>query len=263
MQQLFAFFRLFWVAICALSLMAQTRLLLGMPLAPGWLDGFVFGGTVFGYYWTRPQKWHRFVAWGAGVLGAIFFLKHWNSGPKSMGELVLFLAPVFFWLAYYGFQRPGNSGLRGRPFAKPFTIALTWAWVTVLFPLHQLLKPELVFLLLSRASFIFALALAYDLMDTEYDQQLGLSTLTTKLGLDRSKRLIYKSLALSGAFVFCNICWPVMPLSNALALVISLGVIAVFLHQILHQKGYRSWQKVWIDGLMVLQLIMVWGFMGL
>lgn len=259
MQQLFAFFRLFWVAICALSLMAQTRLLLHYPLEPGWLDGFVFGGTVFGYYWTQPQRWRRIVAWSAGILGGICLIMYWKQSPQSLGGLATLLIPIFFWLAYYGFQRPGNTGLRGHPFAKPLTIALTWAWVTVLFPLASTFKLEWMGLLLGRASFIFALALAYDLCDAAYDQQFGLSTLTSKLGFDRSIRLIYKSLSLSGACVGANLLGEIYTPAKAIALIFSLGLSAWILPQILQQKNLRSWQKVWIDGLMVLQ----WALVGL
>lgn len=258
MPHLFAFFRLFWVAICALSLMAQTRLLLHYPLEPGWVDGFVFGGTVFGYYWTQPQPWRRIIAWSAGIVGGICLLMYWKQSPPNPGSLAIVLLPIFFWLAYYGFQRPGNTGLRGLPFAKPFTIALTWAWVTVLYPLLPNLKLEWMGLLLGRASFIFALALAYDLSDAAYDQRFGLSTLTSKLGMNRSIRLIYKSLAFSGVWVTSNAFMGIYAPVEALALLIALGLSAWLLPKILRQKTGLQGQKMCIDGLMILQFVMVY-----
>ncbi len=248
-------FQLFWVACCAVTLMAQTRLLLGLPIALGWLDGFVFGGTVFGYYFTHPNRRYRIVAWVAGVLGGICFLKQLLVSP--LGSQLILLAPVLFWLAYYGFQRPGVAGLRGHPFAKPVTIALTWAWVTVLLPTAPTQWPGLLPLLLGRAAFIFALALAYDLNDSDYDLRQGLTTLTRQLGFDRSFALIYKSLALSGLCVCFNLYFHVYGFSKAAGLFVSLGFSAWWLRYLLGKKTWQIWQKPLIDGLMVLQFLLV------
>lgn len=257
MNLLLPFFRLFWVACCALSLMAQTRLLLGLSLAPGWLDGFVFGGTVFGYYWTHPIRVYRIVAWASGFLGGICFLIPLISAPELIGNQLIVLTPVLFWLAYYGFQRPGNAGLRGQPFAKPLTIALTWAWVTVLLPTPIAQWPMLLFIVLGRAAFIFALALAYDLCDSDYDLRQGLRTLTTKLGFDRSITLIYKSLAIAGICVCVNLYFNIYDAPKAAGLIASLGFSAWWLRYLLQKKAWEAWQKNLIDGLMVLQFLLV------
>ena len=71
------------------------------------------------------------------------------------------LGPALLWGAYYGLQPPGRAGLRTLPAAKPVVIALAWTWVTIWLPARQLLWP----MFAARATFIFALALAYDLAD--------------------------------------------------------------------------------------------------
>jgi len=257
------FFQLFWVACCALTLLWQTRLLLELPMTPGWLDGFVFGGTVFGYYCTHPIILYRYVAWGAGLLAGICFTLPLIERPDAIGGQLIGLTPVFFWLAYYGFQRPGNAGLRGQSFAKPITIALTWAWVTVLLPTPLTQWPTLFFLLLGRAAFVFALALAYDLSDAAYDQRNGLLTLVGKLGFDRSFRLIYWSLALAGVCVFANAGLSIYDFSKAIGLLASLMFSAWWLRYLLQKAAWVAWQKPLIDGLMVLQFLLVLLFSGL
>jgi hypothetical protein len=258
MSLFYSLFRLFWVAFCALTLMAQTRLLLNLCMTPGWLDGFVFGGTVFGYYWTHPNRWYRNIAWTAGFLGGICFLVPLIHAPNLIGTRMIVLMPVLFWLAYYGFQRPGNTGLRGLLFAKPLTIAITWAWVTVLFPTYYVQLSSLGFLLLGRTAFIFALALAYDLCDTDYDLHHGLSTLTRALGFDRSFSLIYLSLALSGVCIYANFHFHIYDAPKAVALFASLGFSAWWLRYLLRNNAWKVWQKPLIDGLMVLQFMLVW-----
>lgn len=248
------FFHLFWIACCSVSLLAQTRLLLGMPLELGWLDGFVFGGTVFGYHFTHPNQRFRIMAWGMGLLGGLCFLM---IQPKTFGAHWIVLAPVLFWLAYYGFQKPGNTGLRGHPIAKPLTIALSWAWVTVFLPTPPEQWTDLFFLFSGRAAFIFALALAYDLSDTAYDQRHGLKTLAGKLGTERTFALIYKSLLASGICVGINAYLGIYGISAALALLVSLVWSGLWLRYIWQQKAWEDWQKPLIDGLMVLQFLLV------
>jgi hypothetical protein len=263
MRILHSLFRLFWVACCALTLMAQTRLLLNLSLTPGWLDGFVFGGTVFGYYWTHPNRMYRNIAMTAGFFGGICFLIPLIYAPDLIGTQMIVLMPVLFWLAYYGFQRPGNTGLRGLLLAKPLTIAITWAWVTVLFPTSYVQWSSLGFLLLGRTAFIFALALAYDLCDTEYDLHHRLNTLTRALGFERSFTLIYLSLALSGVCIYANLHFHIYDAPKALALFTSLGFSSWWLRYLLLKEVWKIWQKPLIDGLMVLQFMLVWlGVLG-
>jgi 4-hydroxybenzoate polyprenyltransferase len=257
MTQFRSFIQLFWIACCAVSLMAQTRLLLGQPLELCWLDGFVFGGTVFGYYFTHPIKSHRMLAWSMGLLGGACFLMEFVVASDKNGLEWVGLAPAILWLAYYGFQKPGNAGLRGRSLAKPLTIALTWAWVTVLLPSPMAQWPDLLFVLFGRAAFIFALALAYDLGDVAYDQQQGLSTLAGTLGTKRTLALIYKSLVVAGLCASINVYLNLYGPVQALGLFSSLIISGIWLQYVLQKKAWESWYKPLIDGLMVLQFLLV------
>ena len=257
MNLLRPFFHLFWVACCALTLMAQTRWLLGISLYPDWSDGFVFGGTVFGYYCTHPNRRYRVIAWGVGIFGGLCFLMPLIDSRAMTAKHLIGLAPVLFWLAYYGFERPGNAGLRKFPVAKPLTIALTWAWVTVLLPTPVAQWSEVLFLLLGRTAFIFALALAYDLSDADYDRRHGLETLTEKLGFEKSFTAIYLSLGLAALCVCVNVYLNLYPLPEATGLLFSLLFSAWWLRFLLNKAALKQWQKACIDGLMVLQFLLV------
>lgn len=255
------FFRTVWIGICALSMLAQTRLLLGIPLAPGWLDGFVLGSAVFAYGFTHPDRRIKTGAWLAGLLGAGCFagaLLPWQEGPAIRSWHWASGIPVVLWLLYYGLRRPGNAGLRGVPMAKPIAVALAWGWVTVMLPAPVEAWGRAGGMLLGRSVFIFALALAYDLADLDYDRRHGLATLAGERGVHRTFRLIFSALVLAILCSGANVLLHVYDLSQALALCASLVISAVWLRFLIHNKALKDWQKVLVDALMPVQFLIVW-----
>ncbi len=241
--------RLFFIGGCAVALQLQTLLLLDKPYSPGLLQGFVFGGAVFGYHCTQPLRWVRRLAWIAGFLGAGCFLGWVMSG----GNVFTALVPVLFWLAYYGFQRPGNQGLRSRLLAKPIIVALAWAWVTVLLPISFNDWHSAIWMLLERSMFVLALALAYDVSDELYDRRFRLTTLAHRLSGNSIFLLINFGLVLAGVFVCLGVISGVYQPGIAVPLLLSLLFSCWWVRFLLKKNAWQSWQKVLIDGLMLLQ----------
>jgi hypothetical protein len=259
-------FRHLWIGICALSMLAQTRLLLGLPLAPGWLDGFVPGGAVFAYGFTHPDRRVKTAAWLAGVFGGICFVLPLLSTPNDNETTATLLSswqiatcvPAVLWLLYYGLRWPGNAGLRSVPAAKPFVVALAWAWVTVMLPVPHERWGEAAGILAGRSAFIFALALAYDLVDLDYDRQHGLKTLAARIGVRKTFLLIFSALLLAALCCCLNFLLHIYAGNMVLALCASLAFSAWWLWIVIEKTHWRGWQKVLIDALMVLQLAAVW-----
>jgi 4-hydroxybenzoate polyprenyltransferase len=278
MSALSLIFRLVWIGICALSMLAQTRLLLGLSLAPSWLDGFVFGGAVFAYNFTHRDRLRKGAAWLVGVFGGACFLLPLLASsllpllpllassllPLSASSPTIpwqaaALVPAVLWLFYYGLQRPGNAGLRGVPMAKPVVVALAWAWVTVMLPVPMKQWGSVVGVFLGRSLFIFALALAYDLADLEYDRRHKLATLAGKLGFEKTFLLINGALTVATVSSLANYFLKIYGLNLAIGLLASLVFSAWQLRFLLKKTGWQSWQKVLIDGLMPLQFLLIWG----
>ncbi|MEO6036763.1 MAG: hypothetical protein ABIQ93_00030 [Saprospiraceae bacterium] len=241
-------FHLLWIGGCALALVFQTRLMVGLPVTPGWLDGFVFGSTVFGYYCTHPTRTYRGLAWFlAGGAGVCFLFLDRDTQWSALG-------PGLLWGAYYGLRRPGRAGLRTLPAAKPVVIALVWAWVTIWLPAGQLLLPIFV----ARATFVFALALAYDLTDLAYDQRHHLVTLVSRMGERKAYYLIYAALGLATLFIGLDFLLKNIPLAIAVAIWATYLLTALSLRFIIDSTAKVAWQKVAIDALMILQALLVW-----
>lgn len=254
-------FNLVWIGLCALSMLAQTRFLLGLPAAPGWFDGFVLGGAVFAYNFTHRDRLRKTTAWLAGMLGVACFFMPLLSSPDFSGTLSWQAAaavPFILWLFYYGLRRPGNAGLRGIPAAKPITVALAWAWVTVMLPVPPERWGDAAIIFFGRAAFIFALALAYDLVDLAYDHWHGLPTLAGKLGFDKTFSLINSALAFAALCAFANFSLKIYDGRLATAMFVSLAFSAWWLRFLLEKTNWHDEQKMLIDALMPLQFLMIW-----
>lgn len=154
--------------------------------------------------------------------------------------------------------------LRDVPGAKLWVIVLTWAMVTVALPLWYF-KPEMgatamLLLFLERSCWIAALTIPFDVRDVQYDAARQ-KTLPQMRGAGGALRI---SLGLMGAFAlitsilfllkeYCFFTWMAMLVSAAVALVIidrSKRVTNEFYH------------AFWIDGLMVLQPVLVFLSLG-
>ncbi|MCC6462193.1 MAG: hypothetical protein IT260_17125 [Saprospiraceae bacterium] len=246
------FFQLFWIAVCALAMVWQTRLLVSAVASDPWFDGFVFGATVFGYNFTAPAA-RRWVAWTMGLGAGYCFAQ------LPMAQQLAVLLPAGIWYAYYGLHRPEASGLRRYPVLKPLAVALAWAWVTVWLPLPLLEWTAATGLFVGRAAFIFALALAYDLCDQHYDRTKGLDTLVLQLGVTRSLRLIDAALLLAAGAVLGNVVAGRYSFAAALALGASLLFSPWAIRQLARRPHWGNWRKVLIDTLMLLQFALVAG----
>ena len=254
MKIFYDLFRIFFIGICAVAMVLQTKAVFGLPLEPGILEGFIFGGTIFGYHFTHPERHFRVIAFGAGAAGALCFV----AWARSFHLVLIAAFPVLFWLAYYGFRRPGNRvGLRTWAQAKPLTVATAWAWVTVLLPLPTDMWVLAIPVFLTRAAFVYALALAYDFSDMDYDRLKGLSTLAQSMEASSNFSLINWALVLSGVFVALGYFTGVYTSSHVMLICLSLGFSAWFIHFILKKSAWHAFHKTLIDALLPFQSLLI------
>jgi hypothetical protein len=254
-KRLFDSFSGLWIGLCALACILDTRLLVGQGLVLQAADCFVFGSIVGGYQVARGSMRHGSLLWlgGGGVAWG-----GWHLGGEALLGAAL---AAGCWTAYYGpgtwALLRGRSGttafwLRGHPWLKAPTVAAAWACLTVLVPIWG--KADAVGLWWAeRFAFIYALALAYDLFDLEYDRRQGQRTLATRLGSH--------SLLLLIAFVLL-VCGELGAFSGVFlhhfhAFLCPLAAFSViwWLHAF-PQETTRA--KFVIDGLMVAKLVIDW-----
>ncbi|MBL7783629.1 MAG: UbiA family prenyltransferase [Saprospiraceae bacterium] len=239
-----------WIGCCAVAMLLQTLLLLGRPWeAHGWHAGFLFGTTLCGYLFFRREPRLRILAWAAG-LAALAGLWHLPAYT-----LLLLVAPGVVWMLYYF---AGHRSLRRKRLLKPVSIAFVWAWMTVLLPLPPSEWWEVMLIFVGRAIFIFALALAYDLTDLQYDQRFQLPTLVRHLGVKKTFFWINCALVAAGLVSMINFFCEIYDAWAMYALIGSLACSAGLL-RIIQSELKQPWlQKFWIDGLMIFQFLCVW-----
>jgi 4-hydroxybenzoate polyprenyltransferase len=235
----------FWTACCAVLMVVQTRAMAGTGLAPDWLLGFVFCGTVFAYNARVPTLWRKA---GALVFTVPLLYCFWRLTLPLQCSI---LAPGLLWGVYLGL--PGRLGLRDRPWLIPFAVSLAWGFVTVWLPLpaNDWLSWAGVFL--GRAAFVFGLALGYDLIDRGEDRTQGLRTLAGEMGVQSTLRVANIAFAFSGLMGLAHFGLS-LPLFRLLPVLwLTLLFSAWLIRWQLERFGPRQWQKITIDAMLVLQ----------
>lgn len=230
--------------------MEQTRVLIGEPVVLGWLEGFVFGGTLFAYNVIRHGALPNVFAWAFGTVALACFT---HLPTETKGAAVV---PFMAWAFYYG--RLGAAGLRSVPLLKPLTVALSWAWVTVVLPLSSEAWPLAGALFVGRTAFLFGLALACDLCDRNLDRMRGLDTLALRLGPKRTLRTIDIALLASAVCVLTNLVLDRYSGTASAALLASLTATAFGVRIVTRNIRGVLLQKASLDGMMVAQFVLVW-----
>lgn len=230
-------------------MLLATAVLLSHKLPDATPSGFVFCATAFAYGYVAKGAAKR-IAWATALCSVFFFfgLEHAQQAAAALAALV--------WVAYHGLPDK-VPGLRGHAVAKPVSIALVWAIATVLLPLPAGEWLPGGFLFIGRTAFVFALALAYDLCDLQHDRRHGLATLVQQLGPRRSFRVIDTVLILAAGCAFANYTIGFFGVGTLVAIWASLFITAWAVRVVPVRAGWGVWRKTAVDGLMILQAMLV------
>ncbi|HND86778.1 MAG TPA: UbiA family prenyltransferase, partial [Saprospiraceae bacterium] len=206
--------------------------------------------------------WRR-IAWASAAVAAALYC---CLSPYQQG-VALFASAL--WGLYYGWPPPrlwrgsartparAYAGGRSWPLGKPLLVAGAWAWVTVMLPMDPADWWAARWMLLERASFVFALALAYNLHDVEHDARVGLHTLALRLRERRTFHLIYAALGVTAAAAAVSVFQGKYAAPVGAALGISLGGSAFALRAMFRETFPLCWRKAAIDALMLAQAALV------
>lgn len=192
-----------WVAGAATALGWQTLILNHHAPACDGLTIYLFSGTMMAY---SLQRWfgmsvlsdHR-----QNLIGPVRQWWPWMVAISGIAALTSFfqLSPSAKWVGLLAgmlsivYIVPINTHQRIRdiPGLKIFLISIVWALATVILPLAQVTDPADFFqtgaLFCSRALFIFAITLPFDLRDEEADSRHRTLTLPLLLGWEKCLKI--------------------------------------------------------------------------
>jgi len=221
--------------VCAVAQVFETTAQLGLPLN-GWLAAGAFTGTAlfYSYPYTRrgadsadPRVvWHlrhldlvrrlqRWALLGLIALSGWMAVRH-RAALQAMTPLewVVLLAFPCAGGLYYGVPVASRvMTLRRRGWLKPFAIGFVWAGVVVAYPIMfarlQYGHPTPLsffpcLLFVKTLMFVAVLAILFDIKDRDTDQRVGLSTIVTLVGLERTLFQVSFPLTVLGIVTFLS-----------------------------------------------------------
>lgn len=198
------------IAICAAILTWFTQSALGIDIHWEYVF-FVFCSTLFLYavhriigIWKSPQynvigrfaiiskyKHHLILYSILSGLGALYYFM--QLGRSIQIELIIpCLLSIAYSLPIFGKRRR----LRDFHYVKIFTIAICWAWITAIIPTMESLSISHSILIgCSRALFIFAITIPFDIRDHKIDTEV--KTLASDINYNTLKTLAVACLCMS------------------------------------------------------------------
>ncbi len=267
-----------WISLGAAASVKQTELVLNMN-SKGLLPLFAFFATVCVYNYQRVVKlynkpsysvagrntWlnrHRKIIQYWAILGAISCLG--LSFLLNFDSLLLLSFGGFLSLFYVIRVIPTKRGfitLRDIPYVKIYLIGLSWAILSVFFPLafhkgiDSIISISSIFIFLEKVLFILAITIPFDTRDLKYDE-LEKRTLPQILGVKRSNYLalfILLGSFLCSTILYLNNCYSTQIWIAFLFSCIYTGYLIFRTGESKHELFYTGW----LDGTISVQFVLV------
>ncbi len=269
-----------YISLAAVFLTIETQIQLGMkPQFHPYLF-IVFFATILEYnlhrlitILTNPlalegdkHRWvknHKTAFYFLVLVSMIGFICAALLAKKTV---LLFLAPIGLITLLYSlplFKSRGNYlRLREIPFLKIFLIAFVWSTTTILLPLIESGNPynkaHILFMLIERFLFIFAITVPFDIRDIIHDKQVGLKTFPVIIGEKRS--ILFANIALFLFSLLCifhyqNITFPFLTTAFLLS-----AIVAIFFLNSKKVQKLPYYHYGILDGTMLLQGLLVLTF---
>jgi len=212
--------------------------------------------TVFAYNYNKTEKYLVYISYL--LLGIAISVSFYFNLYLNLHVILLAVLTSFYFLL------PAKYSIRNLTYFKPVFIALIWSLMTVKLPIERsqgelmlVGEIEMILMTLERFFFIFALAIAYDIVDLKHDIVTGLETIPGKHGMAFSMVLVILSLGLGASAAVVSFTFTFYSSAALTALLISFSSSGFILMFIVNRIRFQ-YQKIFIDSLMIFQFILVY-----
>jgi 4-hydroxybenzoate polyprenyltransferase len=273
--------------VCAVAQVFETSAQLALPVS-GWLIAVSFISTVlfYSYPYTRRTAngtdprvvWHRrnhalvdrlqrLAVLALIALSAWMAIRH-HAAIRTMSPFEWIMLLVFPCAGglYYGAPVPSLSmTLRRSGWLKPFVIGFVWAGAVVAYPIlfarlqygHQTqlsFFPCLLFV--KTLMFVAVLAMLFDIKDRDTDRRLGLSTIPTLVGLERTLFHVSLPLTVLGVVTFLSYATvQQMTVPRVLLVLAPFGLLVAGIVSLTRPRSILYYLTV-VDGLMLAKALL-------
>lgn len=267
-------FRNYFIAMCAVSMVFTTYLLIGIPVHVTHFTIFLACATFLLYnfhiysfhldYSNIGEFFASFNALNVKIYEQIVFvfvllIAAINLFYLNEYVLMWFIPLAIFSLLYsmplVGIKR--KFRIRESLFVKMPLLASVWSLATVIIPLAeqniQLNSPLIVQQVICRFFFVFALCIPFEIRDLEVDKKENVKTLPLVFGVNRTRIL---GLILIVAEIVIHHYMPITP-AGIFALDLS-SVIALGWIFVKTRKRESYFYKLFVDGTMVLRFLFLY-----
>lgn len=232
----FVFYGSYFYGCCAIALLWETSIQLGLRIQEPLLYICTFGITVlfYNYPYLHKQKlgsanprvrWiarnHRNFLIQQSLLAIIVFISFillvYVHGPNMVlpnaSQYLMIVMPIILATSYYsGLLGIKNYNLRKIGWLKPFIIGLVWTGLVFVYPIlfvDLTSRPGeinvslfMVLLFIKSVMFISILAILFDIKDVHADRAQRMDTLIVRLGLKNALFYLVLPLTLLGLLTF-------------------------------------------------------------
>ena len=249
-----------FVSFCVLSLALSSEFLLitSEISFPSKVSQFVFFATIFTYNFQRivslrksekhsRKDWikkNKFLIYLIMIIGAVMSLYRFIDFKTNTQIAIIFSGILSVSYPFW---------LRKIPFSKIFIISLVWTISTMLLLILENKIPfnsNIIFHLLTRFLFVFAICIPFDIRDIKYDN-IKLKTIPIVFGVSKSKLISFISLF---SIVIISIVqfWNYkLSIGFLIAIILSCIVSSIFINKS-DEKMSDFFFSFWIESLSIL-----------
>jgi len=252
----FIVFSNLWVAFCVLGLALSSELL--FSTSNYHISQFVFFATLFTYNFQRVVRIEK---------GLNHVRKEWLAKQNIAIYILMICGGLVSAYRFFEFQLITQViivivgllsvlypfGLRKIPFSKIFIISFVWAVSTMLLLILEndiLISQNIVFHLLSRFLFVFAITIPFDIRDLKYDAQ-NLQTIPLFFGILKARFIALFALFICLAISIFQYLENTIISSNLLALILLYFVASIFIVKSDEKRG-EMYFSFWVESLSIL-----------
>ena len=200
--------------------------------------------------WVKVYKLELFLLNLVSLIFLILLTLKLNS--QALFLLIPFALVTFFYVVPF---TPKNKNLRTISGLKLFLITISWAGVTVLFPIvnnEYLLTKDVWIVFFQRFIFLFAVTIPFDIRDLKYDIP-EMKTLPQTIGIKRSKLLGSALLLVFYLMDFLRF----SVFENSVLITTLTTALSLILLNLFTEKKSKYYTSFWIEALPVFWFLLI------